>query len=423
MSFVLLSMKLSGIKNLDKEIELQFSNKILSKTINVRTNNVKAIYGSNGSGKTGIVCAVALYKSLVLERDFITISNSNGLLENLINQLTSTFSITMTFAECEDSIPKRVLSHSIVVKNDNGKAYISSEELIKLHGTRLNDNSKWQNIYSVIEGELTLCKSKDLYDMTKNLLKTQSVPSIAFSNFITYRPSKKEDSSVYSKISTVWNFALNIRAMFNSYDNYFNKVDDLNTQYLDSQKNDYLVPKSFYNLFEKRIGNLTRFLKVFKDDLEYIDIVKEEKNDKYICTLTLVYKDGRRIARKYESSGIKKMMDLYASIRDADEGKIVFIDEFDANIHDVVLIKLVDYIREYSDGQFVFTTHNLGPMDVLQKGKYSIDFLSEDSKITSWVQMGNSSASSVYRKGVIKYSPFNIESFSFLGVFGDGTSE
>jgi hypothetical protein len=179
------------------------------------------------------------------------------------------------------------------------------------------------------------------------------------------------------------------------------------------------ILKSVYAKYEKYITNLTKFIKVFKDDLDYIDIKKDENGDYYECESILVYKDGKRVNEKYESTGIKKIIELYSALCDIEQGKIVFIDEFDANIHDVLLVKLIEYIKDYSSGQLIFTTHNLGPMDVLQKCKNAIDFLSPDSHIVSWTNSGNYSAASQYSKGLIEYSPFNIEPFSFLGVFGD----
>ena len=86
-------------------------------------------------------------------------------------------------------------------------------------------------------------------------------------------------------------------------------------------------------------------------------------------------------------------------------------------------VKLVEYAQNYAEGQFVFSTHNLGPMDVLQKAKCSIDFISNDSHLVPWVKMGNCSAANVYTKGLIKYSPFNIEAFDFLGVFGNESNK
>ena len=105
------------------------------------------------------------------------------------------------------------------------------------------------------------------------------------------------------------------------------------------------------------------------------------------------------------------------------EGGIVFIDEFDSNIHDVYLCALLEYLMEYGKGQLCFTTHNVGPMDVLRHHKKSIDFLSEDHEIYSWTTSGNYSPSKLYRNGMIEGSPFNIDSIDFIGIFGSGEED
>ncbi len=55
MKFFLLKMKVNGIKNIEKEINLNFYNNVLGKTINFKNSHVKAIYGPNGAGKTGLI--------------------------------------------------------------------------------------------------------------------------------------------------------------------------------------------------------------------------------------------------------------------------------------------------------------------------------------------------------------------------------
>ena len=179
------------------------------------------------------------------------------------------------------------------------------------------------------------------------------------------------------------------------------------------------VHKENYSEYEKYITKLAKFIRIFKEDLLEIKIEKEENKDFYECKNIMIYKDGKKIDKKYESTGIKKIIDIYGALCAIEKGKIVFIDEFDANIHDVLLIKLIEYIINYSKGQFIFTTHNLGPMEVLKNHKHSIDFLSPDSRITSWKNNGNYTPASLYRKGLIEYSPFNLEPFSFLGAFGE----
>ena len=78
---------------------------------------------------------------------------------------------------------------------------------------------------------------------------------------------------------------------------------------------------------------------------------------------------------------------------------------------------LLEYLMENAEGQLCFTTHNIGPMDILKKNKKSIDFLSEDHKIYSWTNNGNYSPSSLYKNGMIEGSAFNVFSFDFLSAF------
>ena len=99
------------------------------------------------------------------------------------------------------------------------------------------------------------------------------------------------------------------------------------------------------------------------------------------------------------------------------EGEIVFIDELDSNLHDVYLCALLEYLMEYGEGQLCFTTHNIGPMDILKHNKKSIDFLSIDHKIYSWTASGHYSPSKLYRNGMIEGSPFNVDSIDFISVF------
>ena len=116
-------------------------------------------------------------------------------------------------------------------------------------------------------------------------------------------------------------------------------------------------------------------------------------------------------------------MQLFAYLNEMVRGSIVFIDELDSNLHDVYLCALLEYLMEYGEGQLCFTTHNVGPMDILKQHKKSIDFLSEDHKIYSWVTNGNYSPSKLYRNGMIEGSPFNVDSIDFIGVFGVGEED
>ena len=440
MKFYILKMNLYGIKNIDKEIELNFYRKTLQKKFDLDGYNVKAIYGANGSGKTAIIYAVEIYKKFVLDPDYISLHNKNGSLEKIVNQHTGKLKIEMTFVVLDDdNNVKATYSHCVCFGKKDDRYMVEEESLKVLNGLRLNSEDKWKTIFKTSCGEFIELfdekKSRNiLLDVTKNLLIERSVEAILINNYDKIEQTKTTDA-----IFSVFHFAQTLTVLINESDkNYINInevfknikaiskygevfEEEIFNQLLMSENlvsdDTVSIRKVDFNAYERTVENLCRFLQVFKSDLVKINIDKKEVEDYYKCEMILEYEDGKRISKAYESTGIKKFMNLYYALCNENNGGIVFIDEFDANIHDIVLIKIVEYIKEYSKGQFVFTTHNLGPMEVLQKEKMSIDFLSNDSRITSWVKTGNNSAVSVYRRGLIKYSPFNIEPFNFLGVF------
>lgn len=447
MKFFLLKMKVNGIKSIDKEVTLNFYNKTLQKNLDTTKSHVKAIYGTNGAGKTGIIYAVDIYRKLLLQQDYIALGNSysNNLFSNLINQKTNKYEIQMTFAVTEkDGKVRSVYTHYVVIEKDNGIFLLNEEKLVE--NSVKNVDVEKQTIFHVERGEVNklidVCKNKDeVKTQTMNLLQKQSFVNIIF-NKIVNSGSFDEKNEFDFAIVTTEIFSANLTVFLQDSDTNYIDLDAINSQYgvlsetrrkinddkvfyqLLSQKrfvrnNTQKIEKKKFEEYKKDIASLCSFIKVFKNDLVDIEIKKEENGEYFECDNIMVYEDGRRINKKYESTGIRKIIELYAALCDVEHGKIVFIDEFDANIHDVLLVKLIQYMVEYASGQFVFTTHNLAPMEVLQKYKHSIDFLSADSRIVSWIKNGNHTAASQYSKGFIEYSPFNIEPFSFLGVFGE----
>ena len=63
----------------------------------------------------------------------------------------------------------------------------------------------------------------------------------------------------------------------------------------------------------------------------------------------MVY-EGFSINSEFESTGIKKLIKLYAYLQEMVQGGIVFIDELDSNLHDVYLCALLEYLMDYGQG-------------------------------------------------------------------------
>lgn len=90
----LLSFTVSGVKNIENDMTLQFYDLTKPKTIDLH-NNIKAIYGTNGSGKTAIVFAVRLLKEFILAKDIL--SSRYEALSNIVNKKTNSFHLQASF--------------------------------------------------------------------------------------------------------------------------------------------------------------------------------------------------------------------------------------------------------------------------------------------------------------------------------------
>ena len=64
--------------------------------------------------------------------------------------------------------------------------------------------------------------------------------------------------------------------------------------------------------------------------------------------------DGRVL----ESTGTKKLLEIFPSLLSCVAGKTVFIDEIDSGIHDLLMKKVVEALEESINGQCIVTTHN-----------------------------------------------------------------
>ena len=176
------------------------------------------------------------------------------------------------------------------------------------------------------------------------------------------------------------------------------------------------VSKENFDNYVSFIKRLEIFIKIFKTELVNIEIKTTEDIDNYYCELLFNY--GKyKVSEEYESTGIKKLINLFGPFEKLYNGKILFVDEFDANLHDVYFSKLVEFMKNNAKGQLIMTTHNISLMENIKSNKYAIDFLSNESTLFSWKKNGNYKPSRLYMEGMIENSPFNIESFDYYKAF------
>lgn len=435
-AFYLLSLSLSGVKSIKNLIKIDFYQKTIDKNFNPDRFRVKAIYGENGAGKSAIVTAVKIFQDMMTSDMYFSDGKNQAFLDEIVNKKTRKFHF-----ECEfiARIPDNFSVYKYIVeveKNSDEKFEIASEQLYMKNGNYPNNSYKL--VFGSNQGMLTgiACdEGKDLVkEKTANLLKMSSFVQLFLGVFTI---DDKIDKGFAANILLCLVFAISIKVYLgreDQHDIYFIKrrfnnlnLNDSSAQELDNllesvQRyvgvNESLVSKENFARYEGKIAQLTEFIKIFKKDLQTIDIDAKENGNQYVCTLNLNY-GTYSINREFESTGVKKLISLFDSFVAAGDGFIVFIDEMDSNLNDIYLCKLVEYFMYYAKGQLCFTTHNLDPMHVLKENKMAIDFLSSDNIVVPWTTSGNASPYNSYRNGMIKNSPFNVDATDFVGILGN----
>ena len=457
----IVNYSVKGIKSLDELVTLSFYKKVISKNMDVQGYNVKGVYGMNGSGKSGIMTSVEILRDILCNTGYLNNPIVQKQLDEIINKKLNELYIECDYV-ADVYYGLMLFKYELKLSKDiTGKYVISFEKLSAKNAT--SKNEIFNNIFEVIDGEIVNIAEKDTTSIREkmvNLLSTSSMCSLYFEKILLtlIKTNDRKHTKFLLYMTVFYLFANKIHVYMDDSDNhkeYFirkaikrsevveniedkSEIEENNEDKIYGWLRDILVmqdeyddlisideniiKKDEYEDFEKTVSELYDFVSIFKTELKDKEIDKKEDEGFYRCNLKMVY-DDYKINTEFESTGIKKLIKLFVYVKEMVNGGIVFIDEFDSNLHDVYLCALLEYLMAYGKGQLCFTTHNVGPMDILKQNKKSIDFLSNDHKIYPWTTNGNYSPSKLYRNGMIEGSPFNVDSIDFINAFGAGEEE
>ena len=442
----LVNYRVKGIKTLEEEVSLSFYKKTITMPLDTKEYNIKGIYGINGSGKSGIVASVDILRNLLLDDGYLNNPMVQKNLDAIINKKSKELFIGADFlAEYKEKT--YLYRYEILLKKTLTDKYaISSEKLsYRLATSKKDDFNSLLEVKNGIIDYIDIKNDEELKNTfiqnTLNLLSMSAVSSVFLDKMYPYEEQINNTISLDGVLLLI-NLGIRMKVYMDQSDNHIDYLlknmlmytmeTDNDDTYIDSLRKGAvrlnrssidaisggtdLIAKPIYTRYEKKVKRLKEFIKIFKPDLTDISIDRKEDGDNYVCNLNMVYGDYV-VYTEFESTGVKKLIRLFDFLQNMVKGGIVFIDEFDSNLHDVYLCALLEYLMEYGKGQLCFTTHNVGPMDVLKRNKKSIDFLSIDHKIYPWTTNGNYSPSKLYRNGMIEGSPFNVDSIDFIGIF------
>ncbi|MCI1734758.1 MAG: ATP-binding protein [Bacilli bacterium] len=427
MKAYLLRATTCGIRNIVNPVTIDFYNTSNLKKIEPYGNNIRAVYGANGSGKTALILSF-LFAQNLMTKSFYLKSKELPYFENLVNKKTKSFSFSCTFAMVDEEKDNKIddlLSYQIELKENNGKFQIEHEKLSQNKAGSLNGETT-----PILESNQGILQVGPLFqddfwtlfrDKTRNLLSDSSFVSL-FGDFEKddARTSGKAGGLALELLASLF-FAVSLEVYVQNedipFDYYMTPTEIENyrsmspedvkslfvSQYLSPNALTKTIRKETYASYERYIARLTQFLQLFKPSLKAIQIDKKEDPDHFICSNTLVYPDYS-VSESYESTGIKKLISLFPLLDAADKGRIVFIDELDANLSGVYLEKVIQFLSRYGKGQLLFTAHSLDPMHYLSQFGKSIYFLGEDNIAVPWIKNGNYKPYLLYPEGMIEGS-------------------
>lgn len=411
----MLALEISGIKCIKDPVRVEFYKAKIDRNFNPDMYRVKAIYGENGSGKSALITAVQILRDIIVDPGYLMNTENVNLLIEIINKESQCLTISCLFMSESDE--KTVYRYEVDIRVGGIYGVYIGHEAFQKRGLY----GDFRDVYRTSDGrlnELLLSSETERVRIaTQNLLRIQTVVSMLSNNVFSERMN--------DLLAPLYNFA---RSIYVYIDN-----DDLHSRYIrkngmirsiDDQDKEIVSPelsmirKENYGRYEEQIRHLTEFVRLFKRDLTSIDIDKKDNGAYYVCDLIFNY--GKyQINQEFESTGIRKLIRIFSTLSACASGNIAFLDEMDANINDVYLNAMIKYLADYGEGQLCFTSHDTEPMDVLRQYKKSIDFLSTDNHLVSWIKNGHYSPRNMYREGMVEHIPMNVDPTDFIGILGD----
>lgn len=138
-------------------------------------------------------------------------------------------------------------------------------------------------------------------------------------------------------------------------------------------KNPTHMPEDFFNELSSTIDNinlaLEQLISGYKIGLKPVGRRMTKKGVEVLDVELISCKRGLEIPLRFESDGIRKMISCLQLIISAynNPGITVAIDELDAGVFEYLLGELLIIMEETGQGQFIFTSHNLRPLEVINK--------------------------------------------------------
>lgn len=369
--------------------------------------SVLGLYGQNGSGKTALIDAIWLLKLALCGQaisqkyaDYINIDSDYATLkyEFIIRYAEEVYNVWYQFSlrQAVDEVVASVNDETVT--NTTTKVELF-DEVLSFSYVSKEDKMRKAPLIDTRAEELFVPKAKmlelvgDKKEKYMDLLVTKRLTKATSRSFIfsrelmnQYRQNCKNE--IYMKlIEGLYTYGhrelfiidtekiglISLDALPLSFKYKGENSETVGNVFL-SLNGPALIPENMYGVVENVIENMNIVLEQLVPGLRIgiVDLgstmTKEGKIAKQIQLMSL--KNNKAIPFRYESEGIKKIVSILQLLIVVynNPSITVAVDELDGGVFEYLLGELLNIISEKGKGQLIFTSHNLRPLETIDKG-------------------------------------------------------
>lgn len=402
--------------------------------INNRKNfkaSVLGLYGQNGSGKTALVDALELLKNALCEfeipdrfADYINVDSDRSEIEYSfdVDMDGKVYPVVYQLTLMRDAVQNSMNPEGVSEGRENYKARLSNEVLRcqtktasgKLRMGRLIDtesNAAFgpKSRYDLLVGgnkevltDLLVSKklaqktaksflfSKDLLNAIRQRYKVQSKNDELNAKETLHYLTLIEALVEYGNeelfvINTENSGLISLNAQPLVFKIMGKESGNLGTIAVPIEEPS-VIPEDMFRVTEAVIGNMNIVLEKIVPGLTIAvkDLGSQlMQNGSVGKRIELISKkNSKEIPLKYESEGIKKIVSILQLLVVVYNQKsiTVVIDELDSGVFEYLLGELLRIISEKGKGQLIFTSHNLRPLETIDRGFVAFTTTNPDNR-------------------------------------------
>ncbi|MFR1770046.1 AAA family ATPase [Anaerostipes sp.] len=402
--------------------------------------SIVGVYGQNGSGKTALVDALQVLKFALCGKaipekyaDYVHVDEDHATLkfqfkmqrDEVSYDIWYQFSLKKMIDDThsnEEGVNADLEYKTQIYDEVLSFAYTSKDEKVRkgpLVDTRTSGVFVPKSKFNELLGEVT----NDITELlvTKRLVQTQGRTFVFSREMINAFRKNCKNEKCMSLIEGLYTFGNRELFVIDTENSGLISMNALPLAFKYKEKNSETVgnlmlplnvaapiPEDAMELVKKIISNMNIVLEEIIPGLT-IDIVdlgpmvsKDGKIGRLIQLMSL--KNNKAIPFQYESEGIKKIVSILQLLIVVynNPSITVAIDEMDAGIFEYLLGELLNIISERGKGQLIFTSHNLRPLETIDKGFIAFTTTNPDNRYIRMTNVkGNNNLRDFYYRDIV----------------------